>query len=121
MFSQSSLIASPLVLSAIYSINHDAIYYFSMIFSVTAALLMIYVSTWPNGKMLGKQGNAEKKELPVVKQKGEEVRGEDACVNSEQEKNEQEKAQGPAVEVSNQIFSTVTVSFENTHDFRKDV
>ena len=92
-----------------------------MIFSVTAALLMIYVSTWPNGKMLGKQGNAEKKELPVVKQKGEEVRGEDACVNSEQEKNEQEKAQGPAVEVSNQIFSTVTVSFENTHDFRKDV
>lgn len=60
--SQISLISSPLVLSAIYTMNHDAIYYFSMIFSCISFCIMLYISTWPNAKTLGKQGKEEKKE-----------------------------------------------------------
>ena len=116
MFSQSSLIASPLVLSVIYSMNRDAIYYFSMIFSVIGALLMIYVSTWPNGKMLGKQGSAEKKELPVVEPKVEEVRCQEVCVNSEQEKEEHGAVDSSTVDMPRHVVSAVSDSLESAHE-----
>lgn len=121
MFSQSSLIASPLVLSAIYSMSHDAIYYFSMIFSVIAALLMLYVSTWPNGKMLGKQGNTEKMELPVVEQKVEDANCQKGCANVEQEKDKHGGADSSAVDMSNHEFSAVSDSPKGSHDTGNNV
>lgn len=121
MFSQTSLIVCPLVLSVIYSMNRDAIYYFSMIFSVVGALLMCYVSTWPNGKMLGKQGNVEKKELPVVEQKVEETRCQEACVNSEQDKDEREAIDSSTVDMSSHVVSAVGNSLESAHEAKKDV
>ena len=121
MFSQTSLIVCPLVLSVIYSMNRDAIYYFSMIFSVVGALLMCYVSTWPNGKMLGKQGNVEKKELPVVEQKVEETRCQEACVNSEQEKDEREAIDSSTVDMSSHVVSAVGNSLDSAHEAKKDV
>ena len=55
------MIASPIVLSAIYSKNRDAMYYFSMVFSFIAFIVMAYISTWPNAKTLGLQKQEEKK------------------------------------------------------------
>lgn len=101
--------------------NRDAIYYFSMIFSVVGALLMCYVSTWPNGKMLGKQGNVEKKELPVVEQKVEETRCQEACVNSEQEKDEREAIDSSTVDMSSHVVSAVGNSLDSAHEAKKDV
>lgn len=84
-------------------------------------MLMCYVSTWPNGKMLGKQGNAEKIELPVVEQKAEETRCQEACVNSEQEKDEREAIDSSTVDMSSYVVSAVGNSLESAHEAKKDV
>ena len=60
------MIASPIVLSAIYSKNRDAMYYFSMVFSFIAFIVMAYISTWPNAKTLGLQKQEEEKKKPDI-------------------------------------------------------
>lgn len=55
------MIISPMILSSIYMWNMDATYYLSAIFSVVAMIIMTYVSTWKNAKMLGKEMKEEKK------------------------------------------------------------
>lgn len=62
---QGSLIICPLVLSAIYPYNPDAIYYFSSIFSAIGLLVMISLACRKDSKTLGKKSLVEKQELPV--------------------------------------------------------
>jgi hypothetical protein len=54
---QGSLIICPLVLSAIYIKNHDAIYYFSSIFSVIGTILTVILACRKDCKTLGKVTN----------------------------------------------------------------
>lgn len=54
---QGSLIICPLVLSAIYIKNHDAIYYFSSIFSVIGTILTVILTCRKDCKTLGKVTN----------------------------------------------------------------
>ena len=44
-----------MVLSAIYTRNSEAIYYFSSILGFIGLCIMVYVSTWPNAKIIGKK------------------------------------------------------------------
>ena len=57
MSSQISLIVCPLVLSVIYDFNHDAIYYFSMIFSVVAGIMMTLIYKLSNKKTMAIQSD----------------------------------------------------------------
>ena len=67
MCSQTSLIVCPLVLSVIYDFNHEAIYYFSMIFSVVAAITMTFIFKLSNKKTIAIQSNesTEKKDVEM--------------------------------------------------------
>ena len=42
-------------MSAIYTRNSEAIYYFSSILGFTGMCIMVYISTWPNAKIIGKK------------------------------------------------------------------
>ena len=44
-----------MVLSAIYTRNSEAIYYFSSILGFIGLCIMVYISTWPNAKIIGKK------------------------------------------------------------------
>ena len=63
----------------------------------------------------------EKKELPVVEQKVEETRCQEACVNSEQEKDEREAVDSSTVDMSSHVVSAVGNSLESAHEAKKDV
>ena len=67
MCSQTSLIVCPLVLSVIYDFNHEAIYYFSMIFSVIAGIMMAVINQLSNKKTMAIQSNesTEKKDVEM--------------------------------------------------------
>ena len=54
---QGSLIICPLVLSAIYMKNRDAIYYFSSIFSVIGTIITVILACRKDCKTLGKVTN----------------------------------------------------------------
>ena len=51
---QISLIVSPMVLSAIYSVNRDATYYSCMVVSFLAFVVMCFIIAMPNSKQFGK-------------------------------------------------------------------
>ena len=79
---QASLIISPLVLSAIYEYNIDAIYYFSAGIIAIGGLITAYMSTWKNARELGKVSITEEKkqttegiELESIEVKGDEKNG----------------------------------------------
>ena len=69
---------SPLVLSAIYEYNIDAIYYFSAGIIAIGGLITAYMSTWKNARELGKVSITEEKqttegiELETIEVKGDE-------------------------------------------------
>ena len=54
--SQICQIICPIILSSIYPLKREAIFYVAMGFTVLNICIMIYVSTWPNSKYLGKRG-----------------------------------------------------------------
>ena len=65
---QSSLILSPLILSAIYNHWKEGTYYYSMILAVGSISMMSIVLTMPGAKQFGKE---KKTVLPVVKKEAE--------------------------------------------------
>ena len=84
----SSLIVSPLVLSAIYPYNKEAIYYFSSIFGLIGMFIMGYMATWPNANIIGKKSiyNDEVKTVELHEMKvGKSVEGETVVSKSTEE------------------------------------
>lgn len=57
------MIISPLILSAVYEYNMEAVYYFSSVFPIIAGCIMGYVSTWKNARELGKASLEKKEEV----------------------------------------------------------
>ena len=88
MFCSSSLIIGPLTLSAIYSHNKEAIYYFSSIWGLLGLCIMGYVSTWPNAKIIGKQSlyNDSSKSIELPELNSEKKTEEDVTLPNETEK-----------------------------------
>ena len=84
---QGSLIICPLVLSAIYIKNHDAIYYFSSIFSVIGTILTVILACRKDCKTLGKVTNVpgeQKAEKAVeMEEKKPEVKDNESSGNVE--------------------------------------
>ena len=60
---QTALIVSPLVAGAIYTWNHEWVFYSSAILVVLGGLTMAYMCTWKNVKTIGKKMEVSK-ELP---------------------------------------------------------
>ena len=56
-----------------------------------------------------------------VEQKVEETRCQEACVNSEQEKDEREAIDSSTVDMSSHVVSAVGNSLESAHEAKKDV
>lgn len=53
-FWQTSLIISPLILSAIYDLSKKWIYYFSSFTALVGVIIMGYIATWDNVKDIGR-------------------------------------------------------------------
>ena len=67
---QASMISCPLILSAIYMKNRDAIYYFSSIFAVIGLIVMSFLACRKDCKTLGKVSMfAEEKDVEMVEKK----------------------------------------------------
>lgn len=88
-----------------------------MIFSFIAASLMTYVSTWPDGKVLGKQQKLSKRDLPISEAKSEEKAegnqlevksGSEGCANSV-EKNEKVEVSVPVNEGNDKSTNNASV------------
>ena len=71
---QTSLIVSPLILSAIYIKNRDAIYYFSSIFAAIGFVVMACLACRKDYKVIGKVSMfaEEKKDVEMVEKKVDE-------------------------------------------------
>ena len=65
------MISCPLILSAIYMKNRDAIYYFSSIFAVIGLIVMSFLACRKDCKTLGKVSMfaEEKKDVEMVEKK----------------------------------------------------
>lgn len=51
---QASVIVAPMILTTIYDWNKNATYYFSSITGFVGFLIMMYILTWKNAKVIGK-------------------------------------------------------------------
>ena len=104
----SSLIVSPLVLSAIYPYNKEAIYYFSSIFGIIGMFIMGYMATWPNANIIGKKSvyNDDLKSVELHDLKVEKTTGEGAIVSKSTE--EVSTTEGTSEDKSKDTFSVPT-------------
>ena len=61
---QASVIVAPLILTTIYDWNINATYYFSSITGFVGFLIMMYILTWKNAKVIGKVSEFKEVEIP---------------------------------------------------------
>ena len=85
---QASMISCPLILSAIYMKNHDAIYYFSSGFAFVGLIVMIILACRKDCKTLGKvpmhsEEPSEEKKPVEMEEKKPEVKDNESSVNVE--------------------------------------
>ena len=100
---QTALIVSPLVAGAIYTWNHEWVFYSSAILVVLGGLTMAYMCTWKNVKTIGKKMEVSK-ELPKenaveVKVEGGEPK-EEKAESAEKEKETSDSTDKKEVAVS---------------------
>lgn len=84
---QTALIVSPLVAGAIYTWNHEWVFYSSAILVVLGGLTMAYMCTWKNVKEIGKKVTVEEEPKKEIEMK-------------EEPKKEAEVKEEPKVEVA---------------------
>ena len=85
---QASMISCPLILSAIYMKNHDAIYYFSSGFAFVGLIVMIILACRKDCKTLGKvpmysEESSEEKKPVEMEEKKPEVKDNESSGNVE--------------------------------------
>ena len=82
---QVSMIVSPLIAGAVYTWNHEWVFYLSAIVVTVGGLAMAYVCTWKNVKTIGKTSGVKKElEKNEVEVKVEENEMREVKVESEQ-------------------------------------
>ena len=82
---QVSMIVSPLIAGAVYTWNHEWVFYLSAIVVTVGGLAMAYVCTWKNVKTIGKTAGVKKElEKNEVEVKVEENEMKEVKVESEQ-------------------------------------
>ena len=79
------MIVSPLIAGAVYTWNHEWVFYLSAIVVTVGGLAMAYVCTWKNVKTIGKTSGVKKElEKNEVEVKVEEKEVKEVKVESEQ-------------------------------------
>ena len=79
------MIVSPLIAGAVYTWNHEWVFYLSAIVVTVGGLAMAYVCTWKNVKTIGKTAGVKKElEKNEVEVKVEENEMKEVKVESEQ-------------------------------------
>ena len=89
---QTALIVSPLVAGAIYTWNHEWVFYSSAILVVLGGLTMAYMCTWKNVKTIGKKMEVSK-ELPKENAVEVKVEGENAKPDEQEVENQKQDEQ----------------------------
>ena len=104
---QTSLIVSPLVLSAVYDHWKEGTYYYSMILAVGAISMMSIVLTMPGSKQFGKE---KKTVLPVVKKEAEMENTHEEKKELEMEKKQEKKGNESGEETKGETTTTANVT-----------
>ena len=117
---QVSMIVSPLIAGAVYTWNHEWVFYLSAIVVTVGGLAMAYVCTWKNVKTIGKTSGVKKEleknevevkveenEMREVKVEEKEVKVEEKEVKVESEKVESGEKAIPDSEDKKEVSVTM--------------
>ena len=110
---QVSMIVSPLIAGAVYTWNHEWVFYLSAIVVTVGGLAMAYVCTWKNVKTIGKTAGVKKEleknevEVKVEENEMREVKVEEKEVKVESEKVESGEKAIPDSEDKKEVSVTM--------------